>query len=188
MSQAQSKFIPNGSLTLTKLAQSAATLNQSIIWNGTAWVPFTRDTLLLNNAIQTVAVVTPTTITQLTTASLAVGTYKWSVRAICQSTNVGNGLGLRMVNVGATLGICNGKWNISQAVDGVSKNFQYDQLTVATNISSASALTANSDFLVTGDGILTVTVAGTIAVQLRSEGAVAVSIRPNSYLHLERLL
>ena len=126
-------------------------------------------------------------VAELTTESLAVGTYLFECRAICQSTNTGTGVGLRIGAGTAVLGNTFGKWDISQAADGVGKSFQYDQLNATTNVTSASAAVVNTNFIVIGRGIVTVTTAGTIAVQFRSETTTASSIRTGSLLFLKRI-
>jgi hypothetical protein len=76
----------------------------------------------------------------------------------------------------------------SQATEGVSKNYQYDQLNSTTNFSSAAVQTANTNFIVNGNGIVTLTTEGSIAVQIRSETTAAVSIRIGSIFYLKKIL
>jgi hypothetical protein len=142
---------------------------------------------LSTTVIQSSTSTTYANVTQLTTSSLAIGTYYFNVIALCQSTATNTGLGLRISNATATISSVLGKWMIGQAADGTSKNYQYDQLSATTNASSASAAAANSDFIVHGQGKFVVSVAGTVAVQLRSETGTSVSIRPNSVLILKKV-
>jgi hypothetical protein len=59
------------------------------------------------------------------------------------------------------------------------------KLQSVTNVSSTAA--ANADFLITGTGVVTVTTAGTVAVQIRAENNNNVSIRIGSNLFLKRV-
>ncbi len=47
---------------------------------------------------------------------------------------------------------------------------------------------ANTNFIVTGQGIVTLTSEGTIAVQIRSETTATVSIRIGSIFYLKKIL
>jgi hypothetical protein len=126
-------------------------------------------------------------VTELTTESIPIGTYIFNCYAICQSTATAVGMGLRMGSGTAVLGATFGKWNITQSANGIGSNFEYDQLSTATNVSSTAASAANTDFLITGTGVVTVTTAGTVAVQIRAENANNVSIRIGSNLFLKRV-
>lgn len=128
-------------------------------------------------------------VTQLTSISLPAGTYMLKCIAVCQSTAIGTGIGLRFGVGTATSTNCFGRWQISQAADGTTKSFEYDQLTTATDRTSASTLTANTNFLVTGEGFITITGAGTINTQIRSEtNGTGVSIRSGSIFFLKRII
>ena len=142
---------------------------------------------IIAGANQTSTSATYANVTELTSVSLPVGTYMFDCIALCQSTNTGNGVGLRIGAGTATLGTTFGKWDISQAADGTSKSYQYDQLTSTTNVSSINAAVINTNFVVTGKGIFTVSSSGTVAVQFRSEAAVSVSIRTGSFVHFKRV-
>jgi hypothetical protein len=126
-------------------------------------------------------------VTELTTENLPIGVYKFECFAICQSTSTSVGIGLRLGSSTATVGATFGKWMIRQAANGTASNFQYDQTDSITNVSSTSAVAANSDFIVTGEGIVNVTTAGSIAVQIRAENNNNVSIRTGSVLFLKRV-
>lgn len=188
MSQISGKFILNGSVTLNKLNQGGATLRQAMVWTGSVWAPFTLRSAYQVTAAQSVASITPTNVTELTTGSLPVGLYRLVFRGILQSTAAGTGIGVRFAPITATVTNLFAKFQIAQSGDGLSKNFDYDQLSAATNVTSASVNVANSDFLVNGEGITNLTVAGTLAMQLRSETGTAVSIRAGSVLIVEALL
>lgn len=142
----------------------------------------------IGTANQTSTSTTYANVTELVSDSLLVGTYAFECFAICQSTNANTGVGLRVGAGTATLGATFGKWDISQAANGTSKNFQYDQLDSTTNVTSASVATANTNFIVTGRGIVTLSTAGTIAIQFRSETTTASSIRIGSIFYLKKIL
>ncbi len=141
----------------------------------------------IKNANQTKNNATYSNVTELTTESVPVGSYVFNCYAICQSTATAVGLGLRVGAGSATLGATFGKWNIAQTANGIGSNFEYDQLSSTTNVSSASAAAANVDFLVTGTGVVNVTTAGTVAVQIRAENNNNVSIRIGSGFFLKRV-
>jgi hypothetical protein len=175
---------------LSEITQSGATSGQVATWNGSAWVPqnLGGDTVLRVTATQSVATVTPTTVTQLTTPSLAVGWYEITSINIVQSTAIGTGIGMRLAPVTATIGVISAKWSIGQGADGTDKDFGYLQNLTTTNVTTTAALAANTDFSAQALGIFQVTVAGTVAIQLRSETGTSVSIRNGSILILKKVL
>jgi hypothetical protein len=142
----------------------------------------------IGTANQTKNTVTYSNVTELTTGTLPTGTYMFNCFAICQSTSAAAGIGLRVGAGTATLGDTFGKWAVSQAAEGVNRNYEYDQLNSTTNFSSAAVQTANTNFIVNGNGIVTLTTEGTIAVQIRSETTAAVSIRIGSIFYLKKIL
>jgi len=155
----------------------------------TGWTPIFLDySYVIESANQTRTANTYIDVTELISDVLPVGTYAFECFALCQSTATNTGIGLRVGAVSAVLGTTFGKWQISQAVDGTAKNFIYDQLTATTNVSSASAAAINTNFIVTGSGIVTVTTSGTVAVQIRSETTTAVSIRIGSVFNLRKIV
>jgi hypothetical protein len=120
---------------------------------------------------------------ELITTSLPPGLYKFDAYVIFQSTNTNTGMGVRVGPGTATITTISSKAFISQATDGTIKNFQVDQLTNATNVSSASTLAANTNFSASLEGVFRVTVAGTVGIEFRSEGGGGtgtISIRPDS--------
>lgn len=127
--------------------------------------------------------------TELVTTSLPVGIYLINFYGIAQSTATTTGIGVRLGVGTATLSTnMSIKWELGQAADGTAKNFQYDQLAATTNVTSTSAITANTNFLVNGTGMFEVTVAGTVAIQLRTEvSASGVSLRTGSSLFIKKL-
>lgn len=145
------------------------------------------DSTLKTTVTQTIATTTPTTITQLTSASLATGTYKFSGIIVAQSTVATTGVGFRVSAVGGALSGAYAKWEVSQNADGTNKDFVYDQLVPGTNVTSPSVQTANTDLVVAVSGTFTVSGAGTVAIQMRSETGVAVSVRAGSYITIEAI-
>jgi hypothetical protein len=142
----------------------------------------------IGTANQTKNTVTYSNVTELTTGTLTTGTYMFNCFAICQSTSAAAGIGLRVGAGTATLSDTFGKWAVSQAAEGVNRNYEYDQLNSTTNFSSATVQTANTNFIVNGNGIVTLTTEGTIAVQIRSETTATVSIRIGSIFYLKKIL
>jgi hypothetical protein len=141
----------------------------------------------ITGANQTRTANTYANVTELTTGILQPGTYKFEVRALCQSTTTGTGLGLRVGAGTAVMGTTFGTWFIKQGGNGTTSYYQYDQTTATSNFNSTSAPVANADFSCAGEGIFTVTTAGTVAVQLRSENANAVSIRIGSIFFIKKI-
>jgi hypothetical protein len=187
LSQVSGKFILNSTITLDKLNQSGAVLNQKMIWSGSQWVPYTDIYTKATTTVQNITSTTHQNITELVSDTLPVGLYQWIYHGVCQSTNTGVGLGLRLNVSTAASNLCNGKWSIAQAAAGTASNFVYDQLNTSVNITSASVAAANSDFIVRGEGIINITSSGTVVMQARGETATSVSIRPGSYLVFKRL-
>jgi len=156
--------------------------------NNTDWILInTSNTQRLRmTALQSVTANTYTNVTELTSLSLPVGNYRFTCNAIFQSSVLATGMGIRIGAVTATLTPCFGKWFIAQNANGQSQSFIYDQLTSTTNITSASVPTANSDALIFGSGSFSVTVAGTVAIQIRSENnGTAISLRTGSMFVIE---
>lgn len=114
---------------------------------------------------------TYTSVAELTTISLPVGLYFFRFVGTMQSTQTQTGVGVRIAPVTATITTVSAKWNIAQGADGVSHDFEYDQLLTTTNVTSASVNAANTNFAVNGFGTFRVTVAGTVAIQIRTETA-----------------
>lgn len=143
---------------------------------------------LITNAIQTNATTTPTNITQFTSPSLMVGTYRYNALMRLQSTATTNGMGFRLNQVTATVSQVSGKISTTVSLTGVTRNNDYDQVLLADNFFTTSAPVANVDFLANIIGSFQISVAGTVALQFRSEAAVASSIRPGSIMTIERVL
>jgi hypothetical protein len=123
--------------------------------------------------VSTVATITGSTThtpaTDLTSESLPSGVYRFIVIGQAQSASTNTGLGLRISSGTSTMTTVSAKWMISQAANGTASNFQYDQLSPTTNITSASSLAANTNFAIMGEGMFRLTSAGTVNVQLRTE-------------------
>jgi hypothetical protein len=153
-------------------------LDARCVYSGTHWT-FEYD--IPTTAIQTSTSNVYANITQWVTVSLEPGLYAIRLRGIMQSTALGIGVGLRLVNGTATISVVNINWTFSQGAAGTDKNFEYSQLALADNVTSASVVTANTNLPVAGDGVFRISVAGTIAIQIRSEtNGTGVSIRPDS--------
>lgn len=155
-------------------------LDARCVYSGTHW-GFEYD--LVTTAIQTTTSNTYSNITELTTQPLEAGLYAIRLRGIMQSTATGTGVGLKLLNGSATVSQVNINWAFSQAGAGTDKNFEYSQLALGDNVTSASVVTANADFPVAGDGMIRISAGGTLIIQFRSEvNGSGVSIRPNSSL------
>lgn len=156
--------------------------------NNTDWILInTLNTQRLRmSALQSVTANTYTNVTELTSLSLPVGNYQFTCNAIFQSSVLANGIGIRVGAVTATLTPCFGKWFIAQGANGTGQLYTYDQLNATTNLTSSSVNTANSDALIFGSGSFSVTVAGTVAIQIRSENnGTTVSLRAGSVFQIE---
>jgi hypothetical protein len=138
-------------------------------------------------ANQTSTSVTYANITELTTPSLATGTYEVTAYIVCQSTATASGIGLRIAQGTSVINPVRVKWNIPQGGNGTDRDFQYDQIALGDNVTPTTAPAANTDFISTGLGVITLTTAGTVALQLRSETTTAVSVRIGSYLKLKKI-
>jgi hypothetical protein len=154
-------------------------------YNGTYW---TFECQLLTTAIQTSTSNVYGNITAFTTGSLETGLYELTLKGIMQSTATANGVGLRLVNGTAAFSTLSVGWSFPQGVNGTDKKFDYSQNSAADNTTSASVLTANTNFPVLGMGVFRISTAGTISVQLRSENnGVGSSIRPDSMLIIRKV-
>jgi hypothetical protein len=121
-------------------------------------------------------------------ATLQPGTYRFTFNGLFQSASTGTGIGLRVGAGTATITTCYGQWFIGQAGDGTAQSFQYSQLTANTNVTSTSVATANSNAIAHATGVFVVTVAGTVAIQIRSEqNGTAVTIQPGCVFTLNKV-
>jgi hypothetical protein len=126
------------------------------------------------------------TVSGLTSVSLPAGLYKIIFIGAMQSGATQSGVGVRVSPVTATISNIYIKWFISLTA---TTNSQYEQMATTTNLTSASVATANSNFSVTGEGIIRITGQGTVAIQIRPEtNGTAATIRPDSIFLLEKIL
>jgi hypothetical protein len=164
------------------------TLNCLCTFDGTNWI---FEVCRFVSANQTSTSNTYADVTNLVTSSLPIGNYRIEFIGVAQSTAAGTGVGFRLAPAttgGATLGQVVINWNFSQATAGTDKNFEYSQLTVTDNVTSASVVTANTNFPAIGFGAFSITTAGAVAVQLRSEtNGTGISVRTGSILKVQRV-
>lgn len=154
------------------------------ITNGLSAGSITRFTYT-NNATVANSNATHTTVASLTTVSLPVGLYRFRFFGIAQSGSTTNGMGIRIVNGTSTISTILAKWFIGQGANGTTQAFQYDQIALNTNVTSASAQAANTNFSIIGEGVFRVTVAGTATIQIRSElNGTATSLLADSNLEV----
>lgn len=155
------------------------------VTNGTTTGPVSRYAYSTSAAVASTSV-TYASVAALTTVSLPVGLYFFKFAGNMQSASTTVGVGVRVAPVTATITTVSAKWNFAQGTNGVSHDFEYDQTTGATNLTSASVQAANTDFSVNGFGVFRVTVAGTVAIQTRTETAnTAVTLQPDAAFVLE---
>lgn len=141
-----------------------------------------------NVSVQSTSSSTYANVTELVTASMPTGLYRVSFIGIGQSTSTLIGMGVRLGTGTAAVSTVTINWKISQAANGTDKNFEYSQLASNTNVTSTGVITANTNFPISGNGIIRVTTAGTLVIQIRNEDNItAVSIRPDCYLCLTRI-
>lgn len=154
-------------------------------YSGTTWKYEFR---LLTTTIQSSTGIGYVNVTQLTSLTLDVGIYVLELKGIAQSTSTVTGIGLRLSPGTATISTMMIDWQFSQGTNGTAKNFTYNQLSAADNITSASVVTANANFPIFGNGVFRLTSGGTIVIQMRTETAgIAVSIRPDTTLMLKKI-
>lgn len=138
-------------------------------------------------APQTSTSTTHADITELVTGTIQPGLYRVSVIGLYQTTATTTGIGFRVVAGTATVTTVAIDWEIAQGGNGTDQDFEYKQVDQTINVTSASAVAANTNTYFHGEGIIRVTVAGTVAVQFRSETGTAVSVRADSVFILESL-
>lgn len=128
-------------------------------------------------------------ITELVSPSLPIGNYKIEALIRVQTVAATTGHGIRLAAGTATLSNLLIKWDLAANTDlAPSYANPYTQRAVSDNIVSAAIGSANTDYMTVGQGFFTVTVAGTINLQFRSEVAgSAVTLGIGSNFILERL-
>lgn len=179
----------SGILPMANGGSGVASLTSGPVFsNGTILTTKEQQSLQVT-ATQTNNTVTPTNITQLTSSTLGGGkSYRVRGVIVFQSTATTTGIGLRIAPVTATMSLVYAAFKVKQAANGTAQNFQYEQLTTATNVTSTSNAAANTDSIATFEGTFTLTVGGTVSLQFRSEiAASAVSIRAGSYMVIEEI-
>lgn len=120
---------------------------------------------------QTTSSTTMADVTTLVTPVIPVGTYKWEVMGAYQTAATTTGIGMRIVAGSATMSVVRGQWFFRQAANGVASNFQIAQLDQTLVGASASVVAANTNYPLIGLGYFTLTVAGTVKIQVKSEVA-----------------
>jgi hypothetical protein len=140
-------------------------------------------------AIQLTTSVTPAFLTQLTSGSLPIGNYVFKVYAKVQSAAASNGYGVRLSNGTATIVDLLAAWQLPTNADFSTQHFNsYAQNTVGENNITGTIGAANTDYMVIGQGFFSVSVAGTVGVQVRSEAnGTAVTFGVGSYLEIEEI-
>lgn len=139
-------------------------------------------------AIQTSTTTTYANVAEFVSQSLDIGLYVLELKATMQSTAGNTGVGLRLAQGTATISNISLAWSFTQAASGTAKNFEYDQMSLADNITSASVTVPNADFSAFGTGVFRVSVAGTVAIQLRTEiNGNAISIRSDSTHFMKKI-
>ena len=154
-------------------------------YSGTTWkFEYRQNT----TAIQTSTIITYANVTEFVSQSLDVGLYVLELKSAMQSTAANTGVGLRLAQGTATISNVSLSWSFTQAIAGTAKNFEYDQISLADNITSASVVNPNVSFPVFGNGVFRISVAGTVAIQIRTEIAGnGVSIRPDSTYFMKKI-
>lgn len=124
----------------------------------------------LMTATQSSTVVAPANLTQLTTGVLPVGTYAFRAYIKVRSATTGNGYGLRFSSVSATVSDIIAQWRLPANADfSTTHNIVYSQRLITDNNVAGTVNVANRDYMAVGEGTFTVSVAGTVAIQFRSE-------------------
>jgi hypothetical protein len=128
-------------------------------------------------------------ITQLTSVSLPVGNYRIMGVIKFQSAATTTGIGLRF-NVGtATVSDILAQWSIPTGADGAANNtYDATQRTTGDIILGTSVGAANTNYAAVVEGFFTVSVAGTVLLQMRSEvGGSVVTVGVGSFIKIEAL-
>lgn len=154
-------------------------------YSGTGWFyEFT----MANTAVQSSTSATYADLTEFITPTLYPGNYIIEFEGTYQSTATGTGIGVRLAQGSATISFISINWKFSQAGNGTDKYFEYSQTALADNVTSAATLATNTNYPVVCSGVFSVSVAGTVTLQIRTEtGGVGVSIRPTSILNIRKI-
>ena len=130
---------------------------------------------------------TYTAVAGLTSASLPIGMYKFTMMGRMQSSSATSGVGVRLNQGTAVISTIGAKWFFAQGANGgTAVNFQIDQLALNTNLFSASVPTVNTNMNVEGSGFFRITTAGTVTIEIRSElNANIATLAADSFLLIE---
>lgn len=155
--------------------------------NGSVWIP--RRVSRRMTAAQSSTIVAPAALTGLTTPSLPIGSYRFHTIIKIRSATTSNGYGLRFNSVSATVSDILAQWRLPANADfSTTHNIVYSQRTLSQNSFAGTVNVANTDYAAIGEGFFTISVAGTVTIQLRSESAgQSVTAGIGSYLFVERL-
>lgn len=153
-------------------------------YSGTGWF---YDFTIANTAIQSSTSTTYANLTEFVTPTLYPGNYIIEFEGTYQSTGTTTGIGVRLNQATATVSFVSINWKFSQAGNGTDKYYEYSQTALVDNVTSTASLTTNTNYPVVGLGIFSVSVAGTVALQFRSETGTSVSIRPTSILSIRKV-
>jgi len=162
------------------------TLNTVCVFNGTTWI---FEYAQFTTATQVSSSTTYANITELVSPVLPAGRYQVTFTGTFQTTATTEGIGLRLSNGTATVGAVVIDWSLTQAGNGTAKNFFYTQVATGSNFTSTAATVANADLPASCQGILQISAAGTMAVQIRTETGLGAScsIRANSIILYRRV-
>lgn len=164
------------------------TTTTGVLSIATPMVDYAPAKTILNTTVpQSSTSTTYANVTELTTPSLAAGTYRFLFIGLMQSTAATTGVGLRLGAGSATISTCLAKWALPLNANGTTLFYWYQQLSDTTDAVSSAIQTINTDYMAHGDGLFIVTSPGTVAIQLRSETGTSISIRAGSYLVLEKI-
>lgn len=152
--------------------------------NGSAFSSHYRE-VVKNVGVTNNSTITYANIPDMVSATLPVGKYKISAKILYQSAATTTGSGIRLINNTATLSDVKIQWIIP--LTATTGNI-ISQTSVATNSVSTATPAALATYMLTGDGVIDVSVAGTVILQLRSEVAASnISVQTGSVLEIEAL-
>lgn len=126
---------------------------------------------------------------QLTSAVLPIGRYAFQTYIKIRSADAKNGYGLRFQNGTAVVSDIFAQWRLPEAADfSAAHNIIYSQRALTDNNIAGNIGAAITDYTAIGEGGFTLTAAGTVAIQLRSETAgTAVTVGIGSSFIIEAL-
>lgn len=139
------------------------------------------------NAVQATTSTTHTDVTQLVSATLAPGVYRFFVNGLFQSSATTVGIGFRLAAGTATLTTVAAAWSIAQGGNGTDQDYQYKQVDQTVNVTSSSVSAANTNTFYQGLGVFRVTSSGTVKIQFRSETGGSVQVQADNIFCIEAL-